>query len=126
MRHILIGTAIALVFAAPAAAEPSIFGEKDEGAYIGIEGGMWFPDKLKAEIDFGGYGADFSAARDVGYDIDVIAGYDFGMIRVEGELGYKRVAHGDAEFQTFGNGGFENSFAVAAVAAEQASGRSAG
>ena len=45
MRHILIGTAIALVFAAPAAAEPSIFGEKDEGAYIGIEGGMWFPDK---------------------------------------------------------------------------------
>ena len=25
-----------------------------------------------------------------GYDIDAIAGYDFGMFRLEGELGYKR------------------------------------
>ena len=110
MRHILIGTALALVFAAPAYAEPSIFADKDAGAYVGIEGGMWFPDKLKVEIDFGGYGADYSAARDVGYDIDVIAGYDFGMIRLEGELGYKRVAHGDADISSFGNGGFRDEF----------------
>ncbi|MEA3067122.1 MAG: hypothetical protein QOK41_529, partial [Sphingomonadales bacterium] len=25
-----------------------------------------------------------------GYDVDLIGGYDFGMFRVEGELGYKR------------------------------------
>ena len=77
MRHILIGTAIALVFAAPAAAEPSIFGEKDEGAYIGIEGGMWFPNKLKTQVNFGDFVfAESDVARDVGYDVDLIAGYD--------------------------------------------------
>ena len=26
-----------------------------------------------------------------GYDVDVIGGYDFGMFRLEGELGYKHV-----------------------------------
>ena len=110
MRHILIGTAIALVFAAPAAAEPSIFADKDAGGYIGIEGGMWFPNRLKAELDFGGYGADYAANRDVGYDIDVIAGYDFGMIRLEGELAYKRVAHGEGDLTIFGDGTFNNEF----------------
>ena len=25
-----------------------------------------------------------------GYDVDLIGGYDFGMFRLEGELGYKR------------------------------------
>ena len=111
MRHILIGTAIALVFAAPAAAEPSIFGEKDAGAYIGIEGGMWFPDKLKVERDISGRAIfDYSVARDVGYDVDLIAGYDFGMIRLEGELAYKRVSHGDADLTTFTEGTFTDSF----------------
>ncbi len=109
MRHQLIGTALGLALAAgaaaPAAAEPSIFAEKDAGAYIGIEGGMWFPDKLKTETDFGnGYGFDYDVERDVGYDIDVIAGYDFGMIRVEGELAYKRVKHGDGQLQVFDDG----------------------
>src|SRR6266550_2958492 len=28
--------------------------------------------------------------RDTGYDVDLIGGYDFGMFRLEGELGYKR------------------------------------
>src|SRR3954470_13948929 len=38
--------------------------------------------------------ADFSGGSRVkwkrGYDVDLIGGYDFGMFRLEGELGYKR------------------------------------
>ena len=30
-----------------------------------------------------------------GFDVDVIGGYDFGMFRVEGELGYKRACIDD-------------------------------
>ena len=105
MRQMLIGTALALVAAAPAYAEPSIYADKDAGAYIGIEGGMWFPDKLKNEFDSNnGYGFDYDVERDVGYDVDVIGGYDFGMIRVEGELGYKRVKHGQGELTVVNNG----------------------
>ncbi len=67
MRHMVIGTAIALVSAAPAYAEPSIFADKDAGAYIGLEGGMWFPNKLKLETDLNGDPSyNFQATRDVG------------------------------------------------------------
>ena len=35
-----------------------------------------------------------------GWDIDAIAGYDFGMFRVEGEIGYKRSKIDDAEIDS--------------------------
>ncbi len=55
MRHYLIGTALGVALGlgatAPAAAEASIYAEKDAGPYIGVEGGMWFPNQLKLELD---------------------------------------------------------------------------
>jgi opacity protein-like surface antigen len=92
MRRLLLATAAAVVIATPAAA-------KDNSGYIGLEGGILFPQKqdIDASIDFTDPLVTDVTFDDVarikykkGYDVDLIGGYDFGMFRVEGELGYKR------------------------------------
>ncbi len=102
MRKYLLATTALLMFATPAVA-------KDHSGYVGLEGGfLWPKDPSGGKIL-----VDYSATQvpatplaplppDVtingafgnlnskgGYDIDLIGGYDFGMFRVEGELGYK-------------------------------------
>ena len=92
MRNYLLAGAAALVIASPAAA-------RDNSAYIGIEGGVLFPksQSVDASVDFTNpLVPDIANSRvarvksKTGYDIDAIAGYDFGMFRLEGEVGYKR------------------------------------
>ncbi len=95
MRKFLFAGAAALAFAAPAAA-------KDNSGYVGIEGGVMFPrnQNIAGSIAFTTPGTpgplDFATSRvarvkyRTGYDLDLIGGYDFGMFRLEGELGYKR------------------------------------
>ncbi len=92
MRNILLATAAVVAVATPAAA-------KDNSGYVGIEGGIMFPQKqdIDAAIDFTDPTVTDVTFNDVarikykkGYDVDLIGGYDFGMFRVEGELGYKR------------------------------------
>ena len=92
MRKLLLATAAAVVIATPAAA-------KDNSGYVGIEGGVLFPQKqhIDASIDFTDPLVTDVTFDDVarikykkGYDVDLIGGYDFGMFRLEGELGYKR------------------------------------
>jgi opacity protein-like surface antigen len=111
MRTILLATAAALVIATPAVA-------RDGSPYIGIEGGVLFPksQNVNASIDFANTGVtDYTATRvgrikaKTGFDVDAIAGYDFGMFRLEGELGYKRAKlkslNVDNAFLTALNGG---------------------
>ncbi len=92
MRKYLLAGAAALIIATPAMA-------RDNSGYVGIEGGVLFPKKqnINASTDFTDplvtdvldtRVASFKSKT--GYDIDAIAGYDFGMFRLEGELGYKR------------------------------------
>src|SRR4051794_26268687 len=95
MRKTLLATAAALAIATPATA-------KDNSGYVGIEGGVLFPksQSVSGTIDFTTTGTpgpvDFGPSRvatvksKTGYDLDFVGGYDFGMFRVEGELGYKR------------------------------------
>jgi opacity protein-like surface antigen len=93
MRKFLLATAAGLAFAAsPAAA-------RDGSGYIGVDGGLLFPKdhQVRARVDFTNPAVtDISDRRigevdfKTGYDVDLNAGYDFGMFRVEGELGYKR------------------------------------
>ncbi len=101
MRKYLLAGAAALIIATPAAA-------RDGSGYFGIEGGILFPksQSVNASVDFSDALvtdiADTRVARfksRTGYDIDAIAGYDFGMFRLEGELGYKRakLKGGDVE-----------------------------
>ena len=92
MRNYLLAGAAALIIAVPAAA-------RDNSGYIGVEGGVLFPksQSIDGSVDFTNpLVADIVDTRvarfksKTGYDIDAIAGYDFGMFRLEGELGYKR------------------------------------
>jgi opacity protein-like surface antigen len=94
MRKYLLAAAAAVVFTTPAAA-------KDHSGYVGLEGGVLFPQKqdIDGTIDFTAPPVgvtDFATNRvarvkfKTGYDVDLIGGYDFGMFRLEGELGYKR------------------------------------
>ena len=90
-KHLLVAVAAAAI-ATPALAQTS-------GPYVGIEGGVMFPRDTDVDAtvtyddpDFGT--VTYPNAIDLdykrGWDVDAIAGYDFGMFRVEGELGYKR------------------------------------
>ncbi|MEO6434019.1 MAG: outer membrane beta-barrel protein [Sphingomicrobium sp.] len=99
MRNLLLATAAILAIATPAAA-------RDNSGYVGLEGGVMFPNKshVDASVDFTDPLVVDLADREIarvdhktGYDIDAIAGYDFGMFRIEGELGYKRAKNKELE-----------------------------
>ena len=87
MRKTLVATAVAAVaLASPAAA-------RDGHGYVGFEAGaLWAKD-----MDFDRNGTSVSADnflqtdfKTPGLDLDLIGGYDFGVVRAEAELGYKR------------------------------------
>ena len=101
--YILLG-AVLSVAAAPALAQ-------DRGVYAGIEGGVSFPRSTDYDVSARRvqtvptgngllgqtvtttdmrYGNGFNADYKTALDTDAIAGYDFGFVRLEGELGYKR------------------------------------
>jgi len=91
MRKLFLAAAATVAIAAPAAA-------RDGSGYVGIEGGVLKPKSqdLFGSVDFtNAVPADIgrtdvaSVRYKMGYDVDLIGGYDFGMFRLEGELGYK-------------------------------------
>ena len=103
MKRFLLATAIgAAVIATPAAA-------RDGRGYFGVEGGLLFPKDQNGDVfvDYtttqtpattplfvGPSDASFNNAYSLNYkrglDLDLVAGYDFGLLRLEGELGWKR------------------------------------
>jgi len=92
MRKYLLAAVAAVAIASPAVAQ-------DAGPYVGIEGGLLFPrdTDIDAEVNFVDPAFNDVVYDDLididyktGWDIDLIAGYDFGAFRVEGELGFKR------------------------------------
>jgi opacity protein-like surface antigen len=114
MRKFLLLSAAGLaVVASPAFA-------RDGSAYVGIEGGVLLPKDNDADVDVEyttvnsptgvvgtpagpantTFGEAIALDYKTGYDIDAIGGYDFGMFRLEGELGYKRASLDDLEFDS--------------------------
>ena len=91
MRKTLVATAVAAVaLASPAAA-------RDGHGYVGFEAGaLWAKDMDFDLIDTSEGGQfrldDFIQTdfKKPGLDLDLIGGYDFGVVRAEAELGYKR------------------------------------
>lgn len=90
MRHdMLAGAAFAALASSPALAAA-------DGPYIGIEGGVSFPQSTDYDLRLrnGTTAVDYDDAYRVrsktGYDVDLIAGFKTGMFRVEGEAAYKR------------------------------------
>ena len=91
---------------------------RDGSGYFGIEGGILFPKDQDADL-FVDYTTTQTPATPVvvgpsdttfnntfgidykmGYDVDAIVGYDFGMFRLEGEIGYKRSKVNDLEISS--------------------------
>jgi opacity protein-like surface antigen len=104
MRKYLLAAAAVAAIASPAAA-------RDGQPYAGVEGGILFPKDNDADVfvDYtttqtpatplapaGPADATFNNAFGLEYkrgvDLDAIVGYDFGMFRLEGELGWKRAS----------------------------------
>ena len=89
--YLLAATAVAAI-ATPAAA-------RDRSAYVGLEVGALFVTDTHVTGNVIGEGVtDVFIDHKMGVDGDLIAGYDFGMFRLEGELGYKRSEHKDYRF----------------------------
>src|SRR5205085_7235142 len=94
MRKLAIAAALAsTMLATPALA-------RDGSAYVGLEGGGMIVEDYEADFrgdldvpltpEFEGHAVDID--HNVGWDIDLVAGYDFGVVRLEGELGYKHAS----------------------------------
>ncbi|MBA3576919.1 MAG: porin family protein [Sphingomonas sp.] len=104
--------AISLALASTALATPAL--ARDGSFYAGVEGGIMLVED--ANIDLVDSTSD-TAIDDLyvikmkpGFDIDLIAGYDFGMVRVEGELGYKNAGIDEFEFRNDPDFGFGENF----------------
>ena len=100
MRKYLLAAVAAAAIASPAVAQ-------DAGPYVGIEGGLLFPNDTDVDIDFDDgtgtfvrYNNAFGIDYKRGYDIDAIAGFDLGMFRIEGEIGYKRAKMNELELSS--------------------------
>ena len=91
MRNILLAAVAMATLATPALA-------RDGQPYIGIEGGALFGEDPKLDVliddgtDIVGYeNGVINEFKSPGWEADAIAGYDFGPVRAEAELGYKRL-----------------------------------
>lgn len=87
IRYALLIAASSLVMASPTLARERQF-------YGGINAGVSFPDQVKVDIDRGRpdglqENAAFADTK-LGLDADIVLGYDFGVLRLEAEGGYKR------------------------------------
>src|SRR5687768_10912875 len=95
--------AIMAALASTALATPAV--AVDNSWYVGVEGGAMIVED--ANLDFDGFTADGLTALEiddaiqldhkVGFDVDLIGGYDFGGFRVEAEAGWKRASLDQAE-----------------------------
>ena len=97
MRHLLLAAVAATAIATPAVA-------RDNSAYVGIEAGVMQPLDTSLSVDAffpfttvplvpsgpNEYNDAGELDYDLGFDGDIIAGYDFGPFKAELELGYKR------------------------------------
>ena len=96
MKRYLLAAAALAAITSPATA-------RDGSGYIGIEGGLLFPLDTDFDLRFDGdvFDDEFEIEYKRGLDLDVIAGYDFGMVRAEGELGWKRAKIDEVRFVDF-------------------------
>ena len=104
MRNFLLAAVATAAIASPAMA-------RDGSPYVGVDIGVMKPRDTNMDVDVvfpanpnptipsgaNHFDQGFDVNYKTGYDADLIAGYDLGMFRVEGELGYKRATVSDLE-----------------------------
>ena len=90
MRKILFAATAALAISSPAFA-------RDGSPYVGVEVGATMSDEGFYDVVLSGtptvrtYDRGLNVDYKIGFDAGLLAGYDFGMFRVEGELAHKRL-----------------------------------
>jgi opacity protein-like surface antigen len=95
MKIILFSAVAGLALASPA-------GARDHSPYVGIEGGALFAKDMDIDnlhfLDVDGDNQDnvcdncYTLDFKTGIDLDLVGGYDFGMVRAEAELGWKKAS----------------------------------
>src|SRR3990170_5337929 len=87
--------AIAMALASTALASPAL--ARDNSWYVGVEGGLMLVEDTYLDYDDGVLSVDDAVVVDYknGFDVDLIGGYDFGVVRAEAELAYKRASVGN-------------------------------
>src|SRR5574338_933261 len=85
MRKLLLAAVATVAIASPAVA-------RDGSGYVGVDFGAMLAEDTKLDFDDGVDRINNLASVDynTGFDIGLTGGYDFGMVRAEGELAYKR------------------------------------
>jgi opacity protein-like surface antigen len=89
MRKYVMAAAAAGAIATPAFAAAS-------GPYVGIEGGVTLPQSTNYDVTVNNgttsttYDNGYHARYKTGYDVDLLAGYKLGLLRLEAEGGYQR------------------------------------
>jgi opacity protein-like surface antigen len=89
MRKYLLAAVAAAAITSPAMA-------RDGAGYVGIDLGAMLVEDLPIDIETaaGVPFADYAIGdHKIGYDAGVTAGYDFGAVRAEAEVAYKRASH---------------------------------
>ncbi|HVI06086.1 MAG TPA: P44/Msp2 family outer membrane protein [Sphingomicrobium sp.] len=87
-KHLLAATAAAAI-ASPALAAA-------DGPYVGVEGGVTFPNATNYDVTVSNgtttttYADGYHVRYKTGYDVDVLAGYKLGLFKLEAEGGYQR------------------------------------
>lgn len=100
MKFRLSAAAVLAALFASSAAEA-----RNGQAYVGIEAGAMLVNNIHASADSTLFNPDpdaldddyFNADLDTGIDVDLVAGYDFGHVRAELELGYRRAGFDQVE-----------------------------
>jgi opacity protein-like surface antigen len=94
MRKYALATTVLAALASPALAAAS-------GPYVGVEGGATFPQSTNFDVILNNttanpptttttYTSGYNQGYKTGYDVDLLAGYKLGLLRLEVEGGYKR------------------------------------
>ena len=83
--------AIAMALASTGLATPAV--AKDHSVYVGLEGGVMWVEDSPFNVTDAATNPQYVIDHKSGYDVDAIAGYDFGAVRVEAELGWKRAGN---------------------------------
>jgi OOP family OmpA-OmpF porin len=84
MRKFLLAAVAAAAIASPAAA-------RDGSGYVGVDLGAMLTEDTKLDFDNDVTFINNAVSTDygLGFDIGLVGGYDFGMVRAEIDLGYK-------------------------------------
>ncbi len=95
MRKYLLAAAAAAAITSPAMA-------RDRAGYVGVDLGALLVEDVKIDVTnaAGTQFQDYAIGdHKYGYDVGVNAGYDFGAIRAEAEVAYKRARHDELQHQ---------------------------